>query len=79
MVFPVRVVHEGETVFVKTIPIRADFFGELKTTKGWKESLLRIFRTRIKEEVIRRQKAARISIVEKIDFMELTEGQKPNK
>jgi len=70
-IFPVRVYHkEGDFAFIKSIPIRAEFYRELKSTKDWKSALTKIFQQRVKDEIITRTKFGRIPIEDKIAWIE---------
>ena len=71
IIFPVRVYHkDGDFAFIKSVPIRADFYRDLKKTPGWKNALTKIFQQRVRDDLIARTKAGRISIEDKIAWID---------
>ncbi len=72
IVFPIQVYHQdGTLAFLKSIPIRADFYSQLRKTTDWKEALMNIFKQRVRDELCRRLKKQSVSIEEKLDLINL--------
>ena len=71
IIFPVRVYHKaGDFAFLKSVPIRADFYRDLKKITGWKNALTKIFQQRVKDDIIARTKAGRMPIEDKIAWID---------
>ncbi len=72
IIFPVRVYHkEGDFAFLKSVPIRAEFYRDLKKTIDGQEALTKIFQQRVRDDIVARTKTANISIEDKIDFIKM--------
>lgn len=70
IIFPVRVYHkDGDFAFLKSVPVRADFYRELRKTPDWQKALAKIFRQRVKDDIISRMKTGHVSIEDKIAWM----------
>ncbi len=70
IIFPVRVYHKnGEFAFLKPVPVRADFYRDLKKTPDWQKALVKIFMQRVKDDIMARSKNGVISIEDKIAWM----------
>ncbi len=70
IVFPLRVSYRGdEFSYTLAVPVRSDFFEELRKLDGWKDALNKILRTRMVEDIHRRKRAARVDVRDKIDLM----------
>ena len=70
IIFPVRVYHkDGEFAFLKPVPVRAEFYLELKKMPNWQKALTKIFKQRFKDELIARKKIRTISIADKIAWI----------
>jgi len=72
IIFPIRVYHkDGDFAFLKSVPIRADFYRDLKKTADWKEALMKIFQHRVKDDIISRTKTGQIPIEDKVAWMDI--------
>jgi len=70
IIFPVRVYHkDGEFAFLKAVPIRADFYCALRKTIDWQKALGKIFRQRVKDDLLMRVKTGPVSIEDKIAWI----------
>ncbi|VAX27375.1 hypothetical protein MNBD_NITROSPINAE05-1438 [hydrothermal vent metagenome] len=70
IIFPVRVYHkDGDFAFLKSVPIRAEFYRALRKTPDWQKALAKIFRQRVKDDVISRTKTGTIAIEDKIAWI----------
>jgi hypothetical protein len=70
IIFPVQVYHrDGTAAFLKSIPIRSDFYEALKKTSGWKEALIKIFRQRVRDELSQKIREETVTVEEKIQFI----------
>jgi hypothetical protein len=68
--FPVRVFYQGETfVFMKSVPLRAEFYSQLRLRDDWMEQLLKILKNRVKEDINEKIRTSRMSIDDKLDLM----------
>lgn len=69
--FPVRVFYkDGELAFLKSIPLRSEFYLQLRQREDWKEKLMAILNQRVKEEIIERIRSKQMAIDDKLDFLE---------
>jgi len=67
VVFPVHVkLQDGTPVFVHGVALRAEFFGQLKQSPHWETALMKILKTRVREEILRRRKLESLPIDEKL-------------
>ena len=70
IIFPVHVYHkEGTSAFLKSIPIRLEFYNALKNTADWKEALMKIFRQRVRDELAQKIRDDVVTVEEKIQFI----------
>lgn len=70
IIFPVRVYHkDGDFAFLKSVPIRVEFYRALRKTPDWQKALAKIFRQRVKDDVISRTKTGTIAIEDKIAWI----------
>jgi hypothetical protein len=70
IIFPVRVYHkEGDFAFLKSVPVRVEFYRDLKKTPDWQKALTKIFKQRVKDDILARTKTGHISIEDKIAWM----------
>ncbi len=72
IIFPVKVKdkkEDGRVVFIKSVSIRADFYSEFRALPDWKATLWKIFRSRVREDLIARKKKSPVSIEDKVDLM----------
>lgn len=70
IIFPVRIYHkDGEYAFLKPVPIRADFYRDLKKTPDWQKAMTKIFEQRIKDDIIARTKTGPVPIEDKIAWI----------
>ncbi len=68
--FPVRVFYKGEDfAFMKSVPIRAEFYGQLRMKKDWKERLMEILKNRVREDIDEKIRSNRVGIDEKLELM----------
>jgi len=69
-VFPVKVHHnDGTPAFTCTIPIRAEFYRQLKQTADWETALLKILKSRVREEILKRKKRSPVPIEDKLQLI----------
>ena len=67
---PVRVFYKGETfAFMKSVPLRAEFYAQLRQRDDWKERLMEILQTRVRDDIDERIRSSRIGIDDKSDLM----------
>ncbi|MCH8313404.1 MAG: hypothetical protein IID17_10505 [Nitrospinae bacterium] len=72
LIFPVKVYHKnGELAFSHGVPIRADFYRQLKQREGWQEDLMVIICKRVRDELNERLKKQEVSIEDKVDFFKM--------
>ena len=72
IIFPVHVYHQdGTSAFLKSIPIRLEFYNALKKTSDWKEALMKIFKQRVRDDLAERIKPRSISVEDKIALIDL--------
>lgn len=68
--FPVRVFYKGETfAFQKSVPLRAEFYAQLREREDWKERLMEILKNRVREEIVEQIRSSRIGIDDKLELM----------
>ena len=68
--FPVRVFYKGEVfVFMKSIPLRTEFYSQLRVKDGWKDSLMEILKNRVREDIVEKIRTNQIGIDEKLELM----------
>lgn len=68
--FPVRVFYKGEVfVFMKSIPLRAEFYSQLREKEGWKDRLMKILKNRVREDIVEKIRTNQIGIDEKLELM----------
>ena len=68
--FPVRVFYKGETfAFMKSVPIRAEFYTQLRQRDDWKERLMEILKNRVRDDIDERIRSSQIGIDDKLDLM----------
>lgn len=73
--FPVRVFYNGSTfAFMKSIPVRSEFYSQLRQRTDWKDRLVEILNNRVKEEIQERIKSSQIGFEDKLELM--TDGKK---
>ena len=71
IIFPVRVYHkDGDFAFLKSVPIRAEFYRDLKKTSDWKNALTKIFQQRVRDDLIARIKKVAVPIEDKIAWID---------
>lgn len=72
LIFPVMVYHKnGELAFSHSVPIRADFYRELKKKAGWRQDIMTIFSQRVRDEVVHRLKKNAVAIEDKMDLLKI--------
>ena len=70
-VFPVNVYH-GDTeefAFMKMIPIKTEFFQDIRKLDGWRDALSKVFRTRIRDDINIRINAGKVAIEDKMELL----------
>ena len=66
-VFPVQVhTRDRIPVFTCNIPVRAEFYRQLKQTVDWETALLKILKSRVKDEILKRRQRHPVSIEDKL-------------
>ena len=74
--FPVRVFYKGEIfVFMKSVPLRSDFYAQLRQREDWKERLMEILKHRVREDIDEKIRAGQMSIDDKLEL--IATGQNP--
>jgi len=69
-VFPVKVqTKDGAPAFTCTIPMRAQFYRQLKLTVDWEAALLKILKSRVREEILKRMKHNPVPIEDKLQLI----------
>ncbi|NIQ97536.1 MAG: hypothetical protein GWN87_27695 [Desulfuromonadales bacterium] len=69
-VFPVKVHRtDGTPAFTCTIPVRAEFYRQLKQTADWESALLKILKARVREEILKRKKHHPVPIEDKLQLI----------
>lgn len=69
-VFPVKVhTKDGTPAFTCTIPVRAEFYRQLKQTADWETALLKILKSRVREEILKRKKGNPVPIEDKLQLL----------
>ena len=68
--FPVRVFYKGEVfAFMKSIPLRTEFYSQLREKEDWKERLMEILKNRVRDDIDERIRTNRVGIDEKLELM----------
>ncbi|GJL78813.1 MAG: hypothetical protein NPINA01_18020 [Nitrospinaceae bacterium] len=71
IIFPVRVYHkDGTAAFLKSVPIRSEFYKALKKNSGWKDALIKIFQQRVRDELAQKIREETVAVEEKIHFID---------
>lgn len=71
VVFPLKVYYRNETLaFVHPVTLRAEFYEQLMGLPDGRGQLRRIFQSRLREELARRRAAPRVSIEDKVRFIQ---------
>lgn len=69
-VFPVQVhANDGSPAFTCNIPVRAEFYRQLKQTADWEAALLKILKSRVREEILKRKKQNPVPIEDKLQLI----------
>lgn len=69
-VFPVKVhSRDGAPAFTCNVPVRAEFYRQLKQTADWEAALIRILKVRVREEILRRKNQSPVPIEDKLHLM----------
>ena len=69
-VFPVKVHYkDGTPAFTCTVPVRAEFYRQLKQTADWEAALLKILKSRVREEILQRKKQNPVPIEDKLQLI----------
>ncbi len=70
--FPVRVFYKGEVfAFMKSVPLRAEFYEQLREKEDWKECLMEILKNRVREDIDEKIRTNQVGIDEKLELMAL--------
>ncbi len=68
--FPVRVFYKGETfAFMKSVPLRAEFYAQLRQRDDWKERLMEILKNRVREDIDEKIRSNQVGIDDKLELM----------
>ncbi len=68
--FPVRVFYKGEVfAFMKSVPLRTEFYSQLREKENWKECLMEILKNRIREDIDEKIRSNQLGIDEKLELM----------
>jgi len=69
-VFPIKVhTKDGEPALTCNVPVRAEFYKQLKQTADWEAALLKILKSRVREEIIKRMKHNSVPIEDKLQLI----------
>lgn len=69
-VFPVKVhTRDGTPALTCSIPVRAEFYRQLKQTADWEAALLKILKSRVREEILKRRKHPPVLIEDKLQWI----------
>lgn len=70
-VFPVKIrTQDDASAFTCNIPVRAEFYKQLKQTTGWEAALLKILKSRVREEILKRKKQNPVPIEDKLQLLD---------
>lgn len=73
VVFPLKVYDsEGRYLFTHPVSLRDEFYRQVLTVEDAQSQLLRIFKTRLKEELARRNTRTPVSIQERLQISKST-------
>ena len=68
--FPVRIFYKGEIfAFMKSIPIRTEFYSQLRQRDDWKERLMEFLKNRVKEDIVEKIRTSQMGIDDKLELM----------
>lgn len=71
IIFPVQVFHQdGTLAFLKSIPIRSEFYAALKKMPDWKSVLMKIFRQRVRDDLTERFQVRFIPVADKVEWID---------
>ena len=66
-IFPVQVhTLDGTPAFSCVIPVRAEFYRQLQHTADWEAALIKILKSRVREEILQRKKESPVAIEDKL-------------
>ena len=69
--FPVRVFYkDGAFAFFTSVPIRSEFYLQLRQREDWKEKLMTILNQRVKDEIAEKIRCQQMAIDDKLEFIE---------
>ena len=69
-VFPIQVhTQDGVPAFTCTIPVRGEFYRQLKQTADWETALLKILKSRVRDEILKRKKHNPVPIEDKLQLI----------
>ena len=69
-VFPVQVYNrDGVPVCAMNIPVRAEFYRQLKQTADWETFLIKILKSRVREEIMKRKRQSPFAVEDKLQLM----------
>ena len=69
-VFPVKVHTRDDTsAFACNIPVRAEFYRQLQQTADWEAALLKILKSRVREEILKRKQQNPIPVEDKLQLL----------
>ena len=69
--FPIKVFYkDGTLAFIKSIPLRSEFYWQLREREDWKEKLMAILKQRLKEEISQRTRSNQMTIDDKLEIIE---------
>jgi hypothetical protein len=68
--FPVRVFYKEDTfAFMKSVPLRSEFYSQLRQRDDWKDRLMEILNNRVKEDIVSKIRAGSVGIDDKLELM----------
>ena len=69
-VFPVKVrTQEDASAFTCNIPVRSEFYRQLKHTADWEAALLKLLKSRVRGEILKRKKQNPVPIEDKLQLL----------
>lgn len=70
--FPVRVFFkDGTLAFLKSVPVRSEFYLQLRERNDWKEKLMTILNQRVQAEISERIRSRKMAIDDKLELIGL--------
>lgn len=69
-VFPVQVqTRDGIQAFTFNIPVRTEFYRQLRQTADWEPTLIKILKARVRDEILKRKQQTPVVIEDKLKLI----------